>query len=654
MPTDSYHSQQKRGHQSSSHVIVVESSAAGSNFELEADKVPKVIYSTVKFDDVPEKIIPLTPLDKKNGVSLFAASKEAKDAISFKDLFIASDSKDRCYIGTAFATAVISGCNQPAQLIILGSILDAFNGATPQESANLVSLLSGMYAVIGVQMFLTSFLQTTLMSAAAGRQTKRLREMYFTSLLRQTVTYFDKIDQGALATSVMERTLIIQDGIGEKMALGIQFATAFFGGLAVALYYVWQLALLIIAVIPFIAILVWLIMKNLQTSTEKSLTAYTIAGSTAQQSLGAVRTLFALGGEQRETERYSTQLKIAEESGLQRWRIFGIMAGGIQAIMWLTYALGLWFGALLISRDMTARAACRYSLNTDGTLHVPENTCITGGHVMICFFSVLFGGLTLGQAFPSMSALQLALTELGKVLAIVRSDSTIDPMSDNGDVPDSISGKLEFENVTFAYPMRPEHVVYDALSITIEAGQTVALVGPSGCGKSTVVALLERFYDPSEGSVMLDGADIKTLRLSWVRQQMGLVSQEPVLFIGSIADNIAYGKEGCTVEEIESAARMANAHGFITAFPDGYATQVGEKGVQLSGGQKQRVAIARAIIRDPKILILDEGMCAFSILYFARLVKDLSVQSLIHLYIIFYYQQLALWTIQVRRLCRRP
>ena len=558
-------------------------------------------------DVVKDKIISLEVLQIDDKTTIPSAVEGEKSAASFSDLFFVADKTDSYYIGTAFIMAVISGCNQPAQLIIFGTILNAFNGATAAESIKLVSLLSGIYAIIGFQMFLTNFAQTALMSAAAGRQTKRLRELYFASLLKQSITFFDSIDQGALATSVMERTATIQDGIGEKMALAVQFGMAFIAGLIVALYYVWQLALLIMAVIPVLAILVGIITKFLQSSSEESLQAYTVAGSTAQQALGAVRTLFALGGERRETERYSQQLIIAERSGIKRWRATGIMAGGIQTVMWLTYALGLWFGAFLISRDMDQRQECRYYYNTNGSLHVPETSCITGGNVMICFFSVLFGGLNLGQAFPSISALQLAKNELGKLLTIIRSVSPIDPTSNLGDAPTEVVGKIELRNVSFAYPMRPDHQVYDGLNIVIEAGQTVALVGPSGCGKSTAVALVERFYDPSAGTVMLDGTDIKTLRVSWLREQIGLVSQEPVLFTGSIADNIAYGKEGCTMEDIEAAARMANAHDFICQFPQGYDTEVGEKGVQLSGGQKQRVAIARAIVRDPKILILDEG-----------------------------------------------
>merc|ERR1711988_774782 len=169
-------------------------------------------------------------------------------------------------------------------------------------------------------------------------------------------------------------------------------------------------------------------------------------------------------------------------------------------------------------------------------------------------------------------------------------------ISEEGICPESIDGRLELRDVSFAYPARPEHNVYNGINLTIEAGQTVALVGPSGCGKSTVVSLVERFYDPREGGVYLDGQDLRSLRVSWLRSQIGMVGQEPTLFTGSILDNIKQGKPSASESEVHEAARMANAFDFVSAFPDGFDTQVGEKGIQLSGGQKQRIAIARAII----------------------------------------------------------
>ena len=166
-------------------------------------------------------------------------------------------------------------------------------------------------------------------------------------------------------------------------------------------------------------------------------------------------------------------------------------------------------------------------------------------------------------------------------------------------------------NVVFAYPRAPNHLVCNGYSLEIEAGQRVALCGPSGSGKSTLMALLERFYDPLAGSIALDGVPLRELNVRWLRQQIGLVGQEPVLFEGTVAENIAYGKEGATRADVEEAARSANAHDFITsALPHGYNSSVGLRGGTLSGGQKQRIAIARAIVRKPAILLLDEATSA--------------------------------------------
>jgi len=173
-----------------------------------------------------------------------------------------------------------------------------------------------------------------------------------------------------------------------------------------------------------------------------------------------------------------------------------------------------------------------------------------------------------------------------------------------------MEGKISLKKVVFAYPTRSETKVMNKMNLNINPGQTVALVGPSGAGKSTVIQILERFYDPQSGSVMVDNIDIKEYDLKWYRKNIGLVAQEPILFSGTITENILFGKPNASMEEVENAAKMANAYEFIMKQTDGFNTKVGEKGTQLSGGQKQRVAIARAILKDPKILLLDEATSA--------------------------------------------
>ncbi|CAI5521652.1 unnamed protein product [Closterium sp. Naga37s-1] len=279
---------------------------------------------------------------------------------------------------------------------------------------------------------------------------------------------------------------------------------------------------------------------------------------------------------------------VTNQGGLAK----GVGLGAIYALMFASFALMFWFSGILISQGIG-----------------------NGGSILTTMFAIALGSLGLGQALPNVTAFSKGRVAAYKIFVTIARRPVIGGEEEGeggsgGKELEAVEGRVEFEMVCFAYPARPEVPIFEDFSLSIPAGATVALVGPSGSGKSTVVALIQRFYDPTAGSVSLDGADLRQLSLTWLRSQLGLVSQEPSLFATSILENIRYGKEDATLEEVEEAARIANAHSFVTALPQGYNTQVGERGVQLSGGQKQRIAIARAVVRNPRVLLLDEATSA--------------------------------------------
>ncbi|XP_039378890.1 ATP-dependent translocase ABCB1-like [Mauremys reevesii] len=332
------------------------------------------------------------------------------------------------------------------------------------------------------------------------------------------------------------------------------------------------------------------ISKMIISLTSKELTAYAKAGAIAEEVLSSVRTVVAFGGQEKEINRYTNKLAEAKNLGIKKAIASKLSLDFLYLIINGCYGLGFWYGTTLI---------------------LDENTGYLIGTVLAVFFCVTFSSYCLGTAVPHFETFSIARGAAFKVFKIIDQKPTIDhSFSSDGHILCHIKGTLEFINVQFSYPSRPDVQVLKGLTLKIDCGQTVPLVGSSGCVKSTMVQLLQRFYDSQEGVITVDGHDIKSLILRRYREFIGVVSQEPVLFGTTIRNNMRYGREDVTDEEIENAAKEANAYDFIMEFPDKFNTLVGERGAQMSGGQKQRIAIAQALVRNPKILLLDEATSA--------------------------------------------
>ncbi|XP_005041072.1 PREDICTED: ATP-binding cassette sub-family B member 5 isoform X2 [Ficedula albicollis] len=444
------------------------------------------------------------------------------------------------------------------------------------------------YVAIGFAVIILSIIQVWTFLVTATRQTARIRQKFFFAVLHQEMAWFDTTQIGTLNTRLTDDINTIREGIGDKISIFLQFFSTFVSGLIIGFIYGWKLALVVLSVCPLLAASAAFWSTLMASLTAKELSAYAKAGAVAEEILTAIRTVVAFNGQQKALEKYDANLEMAKRVGIQKSITTNTCLGLSQFFIFGSYALAFWYGTKLTAEDP------HYDLT----------------RVLIVFFSVLIGAFSLGQAAPNLESVANARGAAYEVYKIINKKRLIDSSSKEGYKPDKIIGEIEFRNIHFSYPSRPDAKILKGLNLKVQTGKTIALVGASGCGKSTTVQLLQRFYDPDQGEITLDGRDIRTLNTKWLRENIGIVSQEPVLFATTIAENIRYGREDISDAEIERAAKEANAFDFISRLPDKFNTMVGERGAQLSGGQKQRIAIARALARNPKILLLDEATSA--------------------------------------------
>ncbi|XP_040591749.1 phosphatidylcholine translocator ABCB4 isoform X2 [Mesocricetus auratus] len=518
-------------------------------------------------------------------------------------LFRYSDWQDKLFMLLGTIMAIAHGSGLPLMMIVFGEMTDKFVNNAGNFSLPVNFSLSMInpgrileeemtryayyYSGLGGGVLVAAYIQVSFWTLAAGRQIKKIRQNFFHAILRQEMGWFDIKGTTELNTRLTDDISKISEGIGDKVGMFFQAVATFFAGFIVGFIRGWKLTLVIMAISPILGLSAAVWAKILSTFSDKELAAYAKAGAVAEEALGAIRTVIAFGGQNKELERYQKHLENAKKIGIKKAISANISMGIAFLLIYASYALAFWYGStLVISKEYTI------------------------GNAMTVFFSILIGAFSVGQAAPCIDAFANARGAAYVIFDIIDNNPKIDSFSESGHKPDSIKGNLDFSDVHFSYPSRANIKILKGLNLKVQSGQTVALVGNSGCGKSTTVQLLQRLYDPTEGTISIDGQDIRNFNVRYLREIIGVVSQEPVLFSTTIAENIRYGRGNVTMDEIKKAVKEANAYEFIMKLPQKFDTLVGERGAQLSGGQKQRIAIARALVRNPKILLLDEATSA--------------------------------------------
>nr|XP_022339240.1 multidrug resistance protein 1-like isoform X1 [Crassostrea virginica] len=549
--------------------------------------------------------------------------KQSAKGATFGQLFRYATALDKflIFIGSVFAIAV--GGGWPALSVIFGELTDTFvsgpggfqfvcingslainstgnttgNDSIAEDFNEKMSTYAFYYLYIAGAVLVSGYLQIMCWTTACERQIHAIRKVYFRSIVRQEIGWFDKHQSGELTTRLSDDINKIKDGLGDKFSFTFQYTAQFFSGFAIGFWKSWKMTLVMMSVTPLLAVSAGVMSVFLRNYTKREQESYAGAGSVAEEVLSCIRTVISFNGQRQEQLRYENALKESRRLGIRKSFVQGLMIGSIMFLMFGTYALAFWYGSEQVKDWYSSYCAA-------------EREGISPGEVLTVFFCVMIGSFSIGNAAPHLGSIFGAKGAAAEVFDTIDNVPEIDGTTDKGEMPASLSGDIDFVGVDFTYPTREDVKVLKNFNLSIGHGQTVALVGSSGCGKSTVVNLIQRMYDPEKGRILLDGKDIKELNTNWLRNNIGVVSQEPVLFGMTIAENIKLGNTDATIQEIEDAAKAANAHDFITKLPHGYRTLVGERGAQLSGGQKQRVAIARALIRNPRILLLDEATSA--------------------------------------------
>ncbi|TDH17207.1 hypothetical protein EPR50_G00006000 [Perca flavescens] len=499
---------------------------------------------------------------------------------------------ERWRLAAALGFLTVSSAVTMSAPFFLGKVIDTiYTTGTDTETmaASLTSLcimLTGVFLCGGA----ANAARVYLMQTSGQQIVRNLRAALFSSILGQEVAFFDKNRTGELINRLSADTTVVGHSITDNLSDGLRAVAQAVAGVSMMFYVSPGLACFVLLIVPPVAGLAIVYGRYLRSISKRTQDALAQATQLAEERISNMRTVRAFGKELSEVNTYTQKtdlvLSLAKKEALLRAGFFGVTGlSGNMMILSVLYKGGL----LMASQHMTVGELSSFLMYTFWV-----GISIAG---LSSFYSELMKGFGAGARIWELLDRKPEF-----------------PLNEGLMLPsDQLKGRLEFSDISFAYPTRKEAPIFQNLSLLVPAGTIMAVVGPSGSGKSTLVSLLLRLYDTDAGIITIDGHDIRDLNPYWLRSHIGTVSQEPVLFSCSIRDNIAYGAvdpDAVTTEDIHRAARVANAFNFIQTFPKGFNTVVGEKGVLLSGGQKQRIAIARALLKNPKILLLDEATSA--------------------------------------------
>ncbi|KAL1651601.1 hypothetical protein SLS61_005263 [Didymella pomorum] len=502
----------------------------------------------------------------------------------------------------AFIAAIAAGTLLPLMDLVFGKFVTAFNGfsvgtISSADYRSQVNKYSLYFVYLFVGKFACVYVHSVLISIAAIRTTKALRIDFIKHILRQNIAYFDSDAAASVTVQATTNGNNVNNGISEKLTITVQGVSTFVTAFIVAFIVEWKLTLITLGIVPAILIVTGLCIGIDTQNEAQLLPIYSRAGLIAEEVFSTVRTVHSFWLAPHLSKRYDQLLGDAMEVGMKKSANYAVLFSTEFFCVYSGYALAFWQG---IRRYQSGEIS-------------------ESGDVFVVILAVIVAATAMTQIAPQILAFTKASSSAEEIFRTIDRQSDIDPLNETGIVPAICTGDIQIEGVSFAYPARPDIMVLKSLMLSAPANKTTALVGASGSGKSTIIGLLERWYDQAGGIIYLDGVDIRQLNLHWLRTNVRLVQQEPVLFAGTVYDNVAYGLFGTPkadlpeVEQralIEKACKDAYADEFIERLPQGYNTKLGERAMNLSGGQKQRLAIARSIVSEPRVLLLDEATSA--------------------------------------------